>query len=169
MCPQFYSVLHILFWLLKRSQLIHSQTLHCGTCWFGLIVLFNLQLENDILQGCPMSPIHNLSVKFLYTVFKSCSQSDIIPSLLYPGETAVEAQEQTHVTVVTFPPEQPLKPWQGRWVDKAVLSLLDFLCVIWVVDDCDMGRDQRNYTFYFSNWEKHHFTDAILHGATFLS
>lgn len=56
-----------------------------------------------------MSPVHNLSVKFLYTVFKSCSQSDIIPSLLSSGETAVEAQEQTHVSVVTFTPEQPLK------------------------------------------------------------
>lgn len=56
-----------------------------------------------------MSPVHNLSVKFLYTVFKSCSQSDIIPSLLSSGETAVEAQEQPHVAVVTFPQEQPLK------------------------------------------------------------
>lgn len=102
-------VLHILFWLLKHSQLIHSQTLQCGTCRFRLIVLFNLQRENDILEGCPMSLVHNLSVKFLYTVFKCCSQSDIIPSLLSSGKTAVEAQEQIHVAVMTFPPEQPLK------------------------------------------------------------
>lgn len=75
------------FWLPKLSQLIHSQTLQWDTYWFRFIAVFNLQLEMIYSEGCPVSPFRNLSAKFLYTVLKCYSQSDIIPHLFCPHES----------------------------------------------------------------------------------
>ena len=38
-------------------------------------------------EGCPVPPFHNLSAKFLHTVLKCYSQSDLIPCLSSPRES----------------------------------------------------------------------------------